>query len=423
MHTTFEELLSPLNSFSEEQIKEIDEQSDSKELFFFDFTKKMLFAFVMNVSSLRQLITDLKTSEVCKQLGLSPTPYSTFRDGFTRFDAEYFAKLFQHIVRQTPWLKIDSLDELGVFRLVDGSVFPTLRSMDWAVYKKTKKAVRLHLSFDLNRMIPIDYIGLSANSSERKFLLNILEKGITYIADRGYFSFDLAAKIEATRAFFIFRIKNNLKLGRVIELNPSCCQATQLPPCFEQLSDQIIRFENDENENVYRLICFVVLQSQFKICTNRLDLTTLQVIILYAFRWQIELFFKFIKRSLNGIHLFNNSENGVNIQFHLLMIAGILKLRLKQNVVSFVQENEQVDTINEHPNTNEQNKNTSIDLQKVKNIAQITPNHLHQPSLWIKTLTIPLQKLWKIGAHWIRRLQNLITQPYDYHTIMKLCCT
>ena len=179
----------------------------------------------------------------------------------------------------------------------------------------------------------------------------------------------------------------------------------------------------DENENVYRLICFVVLQSQFKICTNRLDLTTLQVIILYAYRWQIELFFKFIKRSLNGIHLFNNSENGVNIQFHLLMITAVLKLRLKQNVVSLVQENEQLDTSNENPDTNKQTKDTSIHLQKVKNIAQITPNHLYQPSLWIKTLTTPLQKLWKIGCLWIRRLQNLIAQPYDNHTIMKLCGT
>jgi len=100
----------------------------------------MLFALVMNVSSLRQLITDLATSEVCKKLGLTSTPYSTFREGFTRFDAKYFAKLFQHILRQTPWLKIDAFEELGILRLVDGSIFPTLRSMDWTVYKKTKKA-------------------------------------------------------------------------------------------------------------------------------------------------------------------------------------------------------------------------------------------------------------------------------------------
>lgn len=416
MHTTFEELLAPLNSFSEEQIKEIDEQSDSRELFFLDFTKKMLFALVMNIPSLRQLITDLSTNEACEKLGLRQTPYSTFRDGFSRFSAAHFAKLFQHILQSASWLRIDAMDELGIFRLVDGSVFPTLRSMDWAVYKKTKKAIRLHLSFDLNRMIPVDFIGLSANSSERKFLLSILEKGVTYIADRGYFSFDVAAKIEAVRAFFIFRIKNNLKLGRTIVLNPSCGQDTQLPPCFKGVTDQVIQFENDEHENTYRLICFMVLQSQFRICTNRLDLTTLQVIILYAYRWQIELFFKFIKRSLKGIHLFNHSENGVNIQFYLLMITAVLQLRLKQNVVTLVEQNEQVDSQNE---TN----NTAIDLQEVENIEHIPPDNTGQPDLWIKTLTIPLQKLWKISCHWIRCLQNFIYKPFDSMVITTLGST
>jgi hypothetical protein len=51
------------------------------------------------------------------------------------------------------------------------------------------------------------------------------------------------------------------------------------------------------------LVKFSVLQSDFIICTNRFDLTSLQIIMLYAYRWQIELLFKFLKRTLNGIHL------------------------------------------------------------------------------------------------------------------------
>lgn len=416
MHTTFEELLAPLNSLSAEQIKQIDRQCDSKELFFLDFTRKLVFAFVMHVPSLRKLITDLETKTECKALGFSPTPYSTFRDGFTRFSAKYFEQIFRHILQQASWLSTEAFDEIGIFRLVDGSIFPTLRSMDWAVYKKTKKAIRLHLSFDLNQMLPIDFIGLAANSSERTFLLSILEKGVTYIADRGYFSFDVAAKIESAKAFFIFRIKSNLKLGRTISLTPTCKVAHQLPPCFKQVSDQVIQFENDENKNTYRLICFVVLQSQFKICTNRLDLTTLQVIILYAYRWQIELFFKFIKRSLNGVHLFNNSENGVNIQFYLLMIVAVLQLRLKQNLVSLVEENKQANS------QNGTNKNEVL-IQKVENIEQIPPCDTAEPALWVKTLTLPLQKLWKISSHWIRCLQNFISKPFDFMVISKLGST
>lgn len=409
MHTTFEELLAPLNSFFEEQSNKIDGETTSKKLFFTDFTKKIIFAFVMKIPSLRQLTTELSTNESCQELGLKETPFSTLKDGFSRFSYKYFEQLFRHILKNASWLRIEAFDELGIFRLVDGSVFPTLRSMDWAVFRKTKKAVRMHLSFDLNRMIPVDFIGLKANSSERKFLLSIVEKGITYIADRGYFSFKVAEKIETSRAFFIFRIKNNFKLGRTIALNPSCTQGQQLPPCFKNLTDEVIRFQSDESENVYRLICFMVLQSQFKICTNRLDLTTLQIIILYAYRWQIELFFKFIKRSLEGIHLFNNSKNGVNVQFYIIMITSVLQLRLKQKTVIMTQQVEQ-DIV-------------KTDLQKVKNIEQIPQYNGHQPDLWIKTLTIPLHKLWKIGCHWMLCLQNFICKPFDYNVITRLGLT
>ena len=70
--------------------------------------------------------------------------------------------------------------------------------------------------------------------------------------------------------------------------------------------------------------------SYFRLITNRIELSALQSIILYAYRWQIELFFKYLKRTLNGLHLFNQSENGVEIQFYLLMTFSLLRLKFKQ---------------------------------------------------------------------------------------------
>jgi transposase len=230
--------------------------------------------------------------------------------------------------------------------------------MDWAVYKKTKKAIRLHLSFELNRMIPIDFTGLKANSSERSFLANILEQEITYITDREYFNFALAAKIGDAKAFFIIRVKENLKVGKRVSLKITCSAEQTMPLCFKNLSDELVRFQSDKKKRVYRLICFQVLQSQFCICTNRLDLTTLQVIILYAYRWQIELFFKFIKRNLNGICLFNHTENGVNIQFCILMIIPILELRLKQFAIGVLESNQ--DSLDQNH------------IRSIKNIGSLT---------------------------------------------------
>ena len=66
---------------------------------------------------------------------------------------------------------------------------------------------------------------------------------------------------------------------------------------------------------VYRLVSFYVGQEQYLILTNRLDLTTFQVMLLYAYRWQVELIFRFLKRSLNGLHLLSHSKEGVTIHF------------------------------------------------------------------------------------------------------------
>ncbi|MDR7476104.1 MAG: transposase [Armatimonadota bacterium] len=67
----------------------------------------------------------------------------------------------------------------------------------------------------------------------------------------------------------------------------------------------------------YRLVSFFVGRERYLILTNRLDLTPFQVILLYAYRWQVELIFRFLKRSLNGLHLLSQSQEGVTIHFYL----------------------------------------------------------------------------------------------------------
>ncbi len=139
MHTTFEEILAPLNKYFEEQGTQIDKQTGSRKLFFVDFTKNLIYAFVMGIPTLRQLITDLETSDSSGSLGLKQTPFSTMKDGFTRFPSKFFERLYQHVLRSCDWMRIEAFDELGIFQLVDGSIFPTLRSMEWLHIKNQKR--------------------------------------------------------------------------------------------------------------------------------------------------------------------------------------------------------------------------------------------------------------------------------------------
>jgi transposase len=228
-------------------------------------------------------------------------------------------------------------------------------------------------------------------------LLSILQKGCTYVADRGYFSFDVGNSIDKAKAFFIIRIKSNLKFTILQKLEITSLKG-RIPECFSQISDQLIRFDNDPFKQEYRLIGFNVLQSHFLICSNRLDLTTIQIIMLYAYRWQVELMFKFLKRTLNGIHLFNNSRNGVMIHFYLFMIVALLKLRLKQVC----------------------QRKMKQAIQQKKQLEELNDYYGIQPEEWIKTITEDFYSHWKIGIHWIKTLKNLIDQPFSQNVVVKL---
>lgn len=375
----------------------IDLASGSKKLFFKDFTKKLLFSFIYQVSSLRNLSIELQTNEVCKDLSLEYTPFSTLKDGFNRFDSIHYKTIFENLVKHLPLFKVSYLEEMGIFKVIDGTLLPTLLHMSWTKYRKTKNAFKLHVSFELNRMIPTEFWRGTGNSCERSMFLKMIQSGITYIADKGYFSFDLVQRVIQIQAFFILRVKENMLFDKQENLKID----SNMPVCFKNVSDSIGVFKNDPNQNKLRLIQFQVGESCFMIATNRFDLSTLNSIILYAYRWQIELFFKYLKRTLNGIHLFNHSENGVEIQFYLMMTLAVLQLNFKQtcqavqNIVPFFQDFQQA----------------SKQIQAFAGTS---------PSDWIQKNAKPLYVFWKISKNWLLVLKNSLTKTVDSQLVILL---
>lgn len=401
METTFEALIAPLQEYLKKHSESIDKTADSRKLKFKDFTLIMVFAYIMGIPSLRKLSDKIAISDTAKKLGIKFFAWTTIRDGFTRFCYSHFLLLYQSVLKNTELIRINSIDELGLISLVDGSIFPTIANMCWAEYKKNKRAIRLHVEFSLNQMIPLEFVGQKANSSERAFLKSIVTKAVTYIADRGYFSFDLAAYIVTSYAFFIFRIKSNMKY----EVGKALNVTGKIPVCLENVTDELILFTNDPHQKVYRLITFTVDGNEFILCTNRLDLSTLQIIMLYAYRWQIELLFKFIKRVINGIHLFNHSENGVNIQFCLLMIMSVLYLNLRQ-FCKITTENVK--------------KTADFKISQPSNIEHFNISQGCSPDKWVNSINRVFKDLWKISSYWLENLKELLCKPFDNQVIRLL---
>ena len=191
-HTTFDELCGPIQPFLEQHERE-HPAHHRETLHFGGFARQLIYHFVKGCESGRQLLTDVETAD--PQLALHETKRSTFFDAFQRFPAAWFASLLAFLLVAVVWREIPELATLGKLYCVDGSVFPAIASMLWAAYTSQHQAIRLHLCFELNRMIPIHFLVDTGKSNEKKALLKMLEAGVTYIADRGYLSFPLLAAI------------------------------------------------------------------------------------------------------------------------------------------------------------------------------------------------------------------------------------
>jgi len=403
--TTFEALMKPLKpALAEIERKRLIHHLE--ELTLTAFVRLLVYYFSETIGSGRLLLTDVVSAP--KALKLPVVARTTFFQAFTRFPVDWFAKMMLSLLQTVAWKEIPELQTLGKLYCVDGSLFPALAKMLWAEYQSQCNALKLHLVFDLNRMVAVQILVGSGNSNEKSALKQMLEAGVTYIADRGYVSFPLLADIVLTQAYFLFRMKSNLKYTLVEPL------LVTLPECvshiFSQVTDQKVSLNNATGRPIYRLVRFWIAQEEFLILTNRLDLTTFQVILIYAYRWQVELMFRFLKRTLNGLHLLSTSQNGVTLQFYLLLITALLQLHLKQTCVEAA--------LLALP----QSQAPSDPIASDTLIAQRAVTHT-KGQLFLATVGHNLHRYWKISVHWLQTLRNLLAQPFDHQAIALLAHT
>ena len=388
--TVFENLLAPLKPLLSEQANAL--KGDHYKLSFYFFTQNLIYSIVAKITSISLLATSLKSSPDAIAFALVQASKSMYSEAFRRYDPTLFQKLFLTLLGQLQFLGIPEIETLGRFILMDGSIFPAIKTMDWAIYKNSKNGLKLHLSFELNRMIPVQFICTDANGNERKVLAALLEAGVTYIADRGYASVALFEQITQQQAFFIIRIKGNIKyaLSQSLVVNgiPESWQ-----PFLAQITDSLIVFSKDKQKLVYRLVTFSAYGENYRITTNRLDLTTGQIIMLYAYRWQIELFFRVLKRTFNALHLWTYDERGIQSQFYIYLITYLLLIHFKQKLAQAAA------------------KKISLVKSKTskRKSRKISPP---VPERGIVTLlSKKLSEYWKIGIHWLERLKNQLRNP------------
>ena len=286
--TVFDQLLEPVDEFVRNQDRELAKHPNQK-FSYYDFFRLLVYFFVAEGNSLKLfIVTKLNQGLLPAALRLRRVPHSTFGEAFERFPVTLFQAVFQHLLSRVRFRAIPELAALGRLYCIDGSLFPVISSMLWAEYTSKHQALKLHLCFELNRMLPVEFLVTAANFSERNALLKLLTAGVTYIADRGYMSFKVCHELVQAKAHFVFRVKAGLVFNVTTVLPVHVPESVQAVFC--NVTDELIHYTNDPFKQDYRLVCFCVAQETFRLLTDRRDLSTFQVIMLYAYRWQVEIY-------------------------------------------------------------------------------------------------------------------------------------
>lgn len=218
-----------------------------------------------------------------------------------------------------------------VYALDTTTIDLCLSVFSWAPFRKAKAAIKLHTLLDLRGNIPT-FIHISDGKMHEVNVLDYLlpEPGAFYIMDRGFLDFERLHHLHAMGSFFVIRAKSNLKVQRryshsVDRATGLICDQTVVLTGFYSLKDyetplRRIRFKDPETG---RTLVFL---------TNNFTLPALTITELYRSRWQVELFFKWIKQHLRIKSFYGTSENAVKTQIWIAVSVYVLVAIVKKRL-------------------------------------------------------------------------------------------
>jgi IS4 transposase len=205
------------------------------------------------------------------------------------------------------------------------SLFP------WAHSQRQKAAIKLHTLLDLRGNIPCFIRVSTAKTADSSVLDHLLpEPGSFYIMDRGYNDFARLLRWTQAGAFFVVRCRGNITFVR------GASQAVDRDSGLR--SDQLVRFRDRRTRKRYpqriRRITFydVEHRRRFILLTNAFQLPAALIPQLYKCRWQVELFFKWVKQHLRIKHFFGRSSNAIKTQVWIAISAYVLVAILKREL-------------------------------------------------------------------------------------------
>ena len=284
----------------------------------------LMFGQLSNRESLRDVIVAIEAHRSkCFHLGLGRKPIAktTLATANQNRDYRIFEEFAFYMMSQAREKRAESIFKLGgkVYAF-DSTTIPLCLSVFWwAKFRKKKGGVKAHVLYDLEAQVPAFYHITTASVHDSKAMKAIpYETDAYYIFDRGYNNFKELYRIQRMESFFVVRAKTNLQY-RCVKWK------RRLPKNIltdAKIELTVYKSRKDYPENL-RLVRYYDEEQdrEFMFLTNAMDLTAQQVADLYKNRWQIELFFKWLKQHLKIKKFWGTTENAVRIQISAAITA------------------------------------------------------------------------------------------------------
>jgi len=293
----------------------------------------MMFCQLGHAQSLREITGGLASCEgKLKHLGMDGAPpRSTLAYANENRPWQLYEDVFQRLLGRC---QHEAQNHKRKFRFkhkllsIDGTMVELSLSMfDWAVYKRTKGALKLHMVLDHDGYLPCYAVLTDGKESEMKVAKSMtFQPGTMLVFDRGYPDHDWWLSLTRSKVNFVTRLKDNVSYGVVSE--------REVPKGGDIIRDEVIVLTSQQEigpeARLRRIEVWVEERKETMVfVTNNFRLAASTIAAIYKERWQIELFFKALKQSLKVKTFVGTSENAVQIQIWTALIAMLLLKYLK----------------------------------------------------------------------------------------------
>ena len=300
----------------------------------------MLFCQFGRAYSLREICGGLASCEgKLKHLGVSNSPKrSTLAYANKNRPWSLYQTVFEQLLSKCQ-LAVAGHGKRKKFRFknklvsLDSSVIDLSLSLyDWALFRRTKGAVKLHLLLDHDGYLPSFAVVTNGKTSDIKVARRLrFERGTVVVMDRGYIDYEWFVQLTHQAVYFVTRLKDNAAFT-VVESRP-------IPAGSNILKDQIVFFNSQATPDLDHFFRIVEIWDEekertFTFLTNNREFAATTIAAIYKDRWQVELFFKAIKQNLKIKTFLGTNANAVKTQIWTALIA-MLVLRYLQIMSTF----------------------------------------------------------------------------------------